>query len=137
MLASTVQAAIHLLTLGGYSLSLQSCCLSGAPLEPPIGEWDWRCSLLPEDGFAIGSQPGASLQLNPSEVALLQRLSRPDLPRRNNGELMGPRRVWLRLLGVVELWMRTHLSRSRALTMLRESLITPGVGHHGGAAKPS
>ena len=137
VLASTVQAAIHLLTLGGYSLPLQTCCLSGAPLEPPIGQWHWRCSLLAEDGFAIGSQPGASLQLNPSEMALLQRLSRSDLPRRKTGELMGPQWVWLRLLGVVELWMRTHLSRSRALAMLRESLITPGVGHHGGEANPS
>ena len=137
VLASTVQATIHLLTLGGYSLPLQSCCLSGAPLEPPIGQWAWRCSLLPEDGFAIGSQPGSQLQLNPSELALLQRLIRSNLPKRKNGDLMGPPSVWLRLLSVVELWMRTHLSRSRALAMLRESLISSGLGHHGGEANPS
>ena len=126
VLAGTVQASIHLLTLGGYGLPMQSCCLSGAPLDAPLGQWDWRCSLLPEDGFAIDSQPDSAIELNPSELALLQRLVRADLPRRQDGELMGPQRVWLRLLRVVELWVRTHLAhRSRALAMLRETLINP------------
>ena len=126
VLAGTVQASIHLLTLGGYGLPMQTCCLSGAPLDAPLGQWDWRCSLLPEDGFAIDSQPNSAIELNPSELALLQRLVRADLPRRQDGELMGPQRVWLRLLRVVELWVRTHLAhRSRALAMLREALITP------------
>jgi DNA repair protein RecO (recombination protein O) len=126
VLAGTVQGSIHLLTLGGYGLPMQSCCLSGAPLDAPLGQWDWRCSLLPEDGFAIDSQPGSAIELNPSELALLQRLVRADLPRRQDGELMGPQRVWLRLLRVVELWVRTHLAhRSRALAMLRETLINP------------
>ena len=126
VLAGTVQASIHLLTLGGYGLPMQTCCLSGAPLDAPLGQWDWRCSLLLEDGFAIDSQPNSAIELNPSELALLQRLVRADLPRRQDGELMGPQRVWLRLLRVVELWVRTHLAhRSRALAMLREALITP------------
>ena len=78
-----------------------------------------------EDGFAIDVQPGAAMTLNPSELALLQRLTRPDLPRRGDGELMGPERVWLRLLAVVERWIGAHLNRrSRALAMLRESLLT-------------
>lgn len=125
VLASTVQAAVHLLTLGGYGLPWQTCCLSGAALEPPLGQWDWRCSLLPEDGFAIDLQPGAAMTLNPSELALLQRLTRPELPRRRNGELMGPQTVWLRLLAVIEIWVRTHLPRrSRALAMLREAVLT-------------
>ena len=125
VLAGTVQACVHLLTLGGYGLPLQSCCLTGEPLDPPLGQWEWRCSLLPEDGFAIDAQPGAALTMNPSELALLQRLIRPDLPRRRDGELMGPPGVWLRLLAVVERWIGVHLNRrSRALAMLRESLLT-------------
>ena len=80
VLASTVQAGVHLLTLGGYGLPLQICCLSGAALIPPLGQWEWRCSLLPEDGFAIDSNPGAAMQLNPSELALLQRLTRRIFP---------------------------------------------------------
>ena len=125
VLASTVQAAVHLLTLGGYGLPWQACCLSGTALEPPLGQWDWRCSLLPEDGFAIDVQTGAAMTLNPSELALLQRLTRPELPRRRNGELMGPQTVWLRLLAVIEIWVRTHLPRrSRALAMLREAVLT-------------
>ena len=124
VLAGTVQACVHLLTLGGYGLPLQSCCLTGKPLDPPLGQWEWRCSLLPEDGFAIDAQPGAALTMNPSELALLQRLTRPDIPRRRDGELMGPQAAWLRLLAVVERWVGVHLNRrSRALAMFRESLL--------------
>ena len=38
VLAGTVQASIHLLTLGGYGLPMQTCCLSGAPLDAPLGQ---------------------------------------------------------------------------------------------------
>jgi len=121
-LAGTVQATVHLLALGGYGLPLQSCCRTGDDLEPPIGQWDWRCSLLADEGFAIGSQPGAAIELNPSELALLQRLTRAELPRRRDGELMGPTEVWLRLLTVVECWIRSHLPRPvRSLAMVRDA----------------
>ena len=36
-LASSVQACVHLLALGGYGLPLQNCCRSGDALIPPIG----------------------------------------------------------------------------------------------------
>ena len=76
--------------------------------------------------------------MNPSELALLQRLIRADLPRRRDGEIMGPPRVWLRLLTVLEIWIRTHLSRgNRALVMLREIQINPALGDHGGDAGES
>ena len=43
------------------------------------------------------------MTLNASEMALLQRLQGPALPRRpGNGDLMGPLRVWLRLLRLLE-----------------------------------
>ena len=123
-LAKSVQACVHLLALGGYGLPIQKCCKSGMPLDPPIGDWDWRCSLIPESGFAIGWVPNTSVKLNPSELALLQRLLSPNLPRRKNDELMGPREVWMRLLTVVEFWVESHLSKNIcALKMLRESLL--------------
>ena len=125
-LAMLVQAGVHLLALGGYGIPLQSCCRTGAELLPPIGEWQWRCSLLPEEGLAIGSLPGARLQFNPSELALLQRLPRPELPRRRDGELMGPRPVWLKLLAVLECWCRTHLPRPvRSLAMVGNCMPSP------------
>ena len=75
------------------------------------------------------------MTLNPSELALLQRLTRADLPRRRDGKLMGPQAVWLRLLGVVEIWIRTHLQRSNpALAMLRECVTAPQVSQHGADA---
>ena len=123
-LAKSIQSCVHLLALGGYGLPLQNCCISGARLEPPIGDWDWRCSLIPDEGFSIGSSAKSAIELNPSEVALLQRLLRPNLPIKANGELMGPKRVWLRLLTVVECWIENHLSRKlSSLMMLRESII--------------
>ena len=120
-LAIAVQGAVHLLALGGYALPLASCARSGEPLEPPIGNWEWRCSLLPAEGFVIGPVVGAQLVLNASELALLQRLLRPALPRRRDGELMGPEAVWLRLLQLQELWSREHLGRSaRSWRLLRQ-----------------
>ena len=123
-LAKSVQACVHLLALGGYGLPIQRCCQSYLPLDPPIGEWDWRCSLIPEEGFAIGAIPNAEIQLNPSELALLQRLLQPNLPTRSDGELLGPKEVWMRLLTVVESWINNHLPKNLcALKMLRESLL--------------
>ncbi len=122
-LAKTVQSFVHLLALGGYGLPIQKCCQSGLPLDPPIGQWEWRCSLIPDEGFAIGSLPNAEIKLNPSELALLQRLLGPTLPIRKDGELMGPEEVWIRLLAVVECWIENHLSKNiRSLQMLRISL---------------
>lgn len=119
-LACAVLGAVHLLVLGGYALPLQHCARSGAPLHPPLGNWDWRCSLLPAEGLVIGAVPGARMVLNASELALLQRLTRPAPPRRRDGALMGPPSAWLRLLGVVEHWCREHLARPpRAFRLLR------------------
>ena len=129
VLAGTVQASIHLLTLGGYGLPMQSCCLSGAPLDAPLGQWDWRCSLLADEGLAIGAQAGAAIQINPSELALLQRLTRLELPERQDGGLMGPRPVWLRLFTLVECWCRVHLPRPvRSFAMVREAVHATACG---------
>ncbi len=123
VLACSVQACFHILALGGYALPLQNCCLSGSPLNPPIGQWNWRCSLLPEEGFAIGPKANSVIELNPSELALLQRLFHSSLPIRQNGELMGPIEVWLRLLYIVECWIRTHLHNNvSSLKVLREAI---------------
>jgi DNA repair protein RecO (recombination protein O) len=119
-LAIAVQGSVHLLALGGYALPLAHCCRSGEPLEPPIGHWEWRCSLVPSEGLAIGAIAGARVVLNASELALLQRLLRPHLPRRRDGELMGPEAVWLHLLDLVETWCGEHLGRRpRAFKLLR------------------
>ena len=121
-LATAVHGAVQLLALGGYALPLGQCARSGEPLEPPVGNWEWRCSLLPSEGLVIGAVPGARLLLNASELALLQRLVRPVLPRRRDGELMGPEAVWLRLLSLVEQWWGEHLHRRpRALALLRSA----------------
>jgi DNA repair protein RecO (recombination protein O) len=122
-LAIAVQSSVQLLALGGYALPLQCCVRSGAPLHPPVGDWGWRCSFFAAEGLAIGAITGAQLQFNASELALLQRLPRPAPPRRRDGGLLGPVPVWLRLLGLVEVWSREHVGRSpRAFRLLRTAL---------------
>ena len=124
-LAITVQSCIHITDLGGYCLPLQNCCHSGSKLIPPIGEWKWKCSFLPEEGFAIGSIPNANIELNPSELALLQRLLLEKLPFHSNGKLLGPKNVWLKLLKIIEAWIETHLQRKiTSLQMMREVIIS-------------
>ena len=124
-LAISVQSCIHLLALGGYCLPLQYCCHSSSKLIPPIGEWSWRCSFLPEEGFAIGSMPNSITELNPSELALLQRLLLEKVPFNSNGKLLGPKNVWLKLLKIVEIWIETHLQRRiKSLQMMREVIIS-------------
>lgn len=134
MLAVAIQGTVHLLALAGFALPLQRCARSGEALLPPIGCWEWRCSLLPGEGLAIGRVPGARVMLNPSELALLQRLPRPALPRRHNGELMGPEGVWLQLLDLLELWCVEHLGLApRAFRLLRsgfEPMVEAGSGAH-------
>ncbi len=128
-LATLVQACVHLLALGGYGLPLQTCCRTGAALSPPIGNWDWRCSLLADEGLAIGAQAGAAIQINPSELALLQRLTRLELPERQDGGLMGPRTVWLRLFTLLECWCRVHLPRPvRSFAMVKEAVHATASG---------
>ena len=124
-LAISVQSCIHLLALGGYCLPLHNCCYSGSKLIPPIGEWSWKCSFLPYEGFAIGAIPNSSIELNPSELALLQRLLLEKIPFHSNGTLLGPKNVWLKLLKIVETWIETHLQRRiTSLQMMREVLIS-------------
>ena len=122
-LAITVQACIHLLALEGYCLPADNCFQSGKKLIPPIGNWSWRCSFIPKEGFAIGKIPNSTIQLNPSELALLQRLIQSKLPIKKNGQILGPIEVWLKLLSIIEEWIYFQLSNKvRSLVMLREAL---------------
>ena len=124
-LAISIQSCVHLLALGGYCLPLQHCCQSGSKLIPPIGEWSWKCSFIPQEGFAIGRIPNVSIGLNPSELALLQRLLLEKIPFHSNGKLLGPKNVWLKLLKIVEIWIEAHLQkRITSLQMMREVIIS-------------
>ena len=128
-LAIAVQGSVHLLALGGFALPLAHCARSGTPLQPPLEDRQWRCSLLPGEGLVIGALPGSRVVLNASELALLQRLLRPALPRRRDGALMGPTPVWLHLLELLELWCLEHLGRRpRSYRLLRSGLVpAPGA----------
>ena len=61
------------------------------------------------------------LKLNASEIALLQRLLFAELPIKSNGELLGPKKVWLKILSIVESWISAQLEKElSSLKMLRE-----------------
>ena len=59
--------------------------------------------------------------MNASEIALLQRLLFPELPIKSNGELLGPKEVWLRMLSIIESWIANQLEKElSSLKMLRD-----------------
>ena len=121
MLSMSIQSLIHLLALGGINLPVNFCCETGEPIIPPLGNWDWQCSFLPNEGFSTIQNTESFLKVNASEMALLQRLLFAELPIKSNGELLGPKKVWLRILSIIESWISTQLEKElSSLKMLRE-----------------
>jgi len=121
MLAMSIQSLIHLLAIGGINLPIHHCCKTGEPIIPPLGNWEWNCYYLPSEGFSSMEDPQSNLKINASEVALLQRLLFPELPIKSNGELLGPKKVWLKILFIIETWISTQLEKDlSSLKMLRE-----------------
>ena len=121
MLSMSIQSLIHLLAIGGINLPIHHCCKTGEPIIPPIGNWEWSCYFLPSEGFSSIEDPQSNLKINASEVALLQRLLFPELPIKSNGELLGPKKVWLKILFIIETWISTQLEKElSSLKMLRE-----------------
>jgi len=124
VLANCVQACTHLLALGGYGLPMHSCYKTSQELIPPIGDWDWSCSLIANEGFTIGKNKNAEIILNASELALLQRLLKPELPLKKNGEILGPFEVWMKLLNIIDLWIQSHLNQNlNSIQMLKKVLL--------------
>ncbi len=111
ILAMSIQSLIHLLAIGGLSLPLHFCCKTGKPIVPPLGDWDWSCYFLPNEGFSIEEDPQSILEINASETALLQRLLFPEFPIKSNGDLLGPKKVWQRLLKIIEFWIPAQLGK--------------------------
>lgn len=121
ILSMSLQSLIHLLALGGINLPLHFCCKTGNHIDPPLGNWDWACYYLPNEGFSTLKDPKSLLKVNASEIALMQRLLFPDLPIKSNGELLGPKKVWLKILLIIESWIPAQLGKElSSLKMLGE-----------------
>ena len=121
MLAMSIQSLMHLLAIGGINIPVNFCCKTGEPIIPPLGKWDWQCYFLPNEGFSTIEDPESILKVNASEIALLQRLLFPELPIKSNGELLGPKEVWLRMLSIIESWIANQLEKElSSLKMLRD-----------------
>ncbi len=121
ILAMSIQSLIHLLAIGGINIPVNHCCKSGEPIIPPLGIWEWKCYYLPNEGFSIVEDMQGKLTINASEIALLQRLIFPELPIKSNGELLGPKKVWLKILFILETWISAQLEKElSSLKMLRE-----------------
>ena len=121
MLSMSIQSLIHLLAIGGINLPVHHCCKTGDPIIPPLGNWKWECYYLPNEGFSTIDDSQTTLKINASEIALLQRLLFPELPIKSNGELLGPKKVWLKILLIIETWISTQLEKElSSLKMLRE-----------------
>ncbi len=121
ILSMSIQSLIHLLAIGGLNLPVNHCCKTGEPIIPPLGNWEWECHYLANEGFSTLEYSQSTLKINASEVALLQRLLFPELPIKTNGELLGPKKVWIRILYIVETWISSQLEKElSSLKMLRE-----------------
>ena len=121
ILSMSIQSLIHLLAIGGISIPVNFCCKTGEPIVPPLGNWDWNCYYLPNEGFSTIEDKDSILKVNASEIALLQRLLFPELPIKSNGELLGPKKVWLRILSILESWIAAQLEKElSSLKMLRD-----------------
>ena len=121
ILSMSIQSIIHLLAIGGINLPIQHCCKKGLAIIPPLGNWEWGCYFLPNEGFSTIEDSQSILTINASEVALIQRLLFPELPIKANGELLGPKKVWLKILFIIETWISTQLGKElSSLKMLRE-----------------
>ena len=121
MLSISIQSLIHLLAIGGINIPVNFCCKTGEPIIPPLGNWNWQCHYLPNEGFSTIEDSASILKVNASEIALLQRLLFPELPIKSNGELLGPKKVWLKILFIIETWISTQLEKElSSLKMLRE-----------------
>ena len=117
----SIQSLIHLLAIGGLSLPLHYCCKTGKQINPPIGNWEWACYFIPNEGFSITEDNRSILKMNASEIALMQRLFFPELPIKKNGELLGPEKVWLRILKILSNWIPAQLGKElSSLRILRE-----------------
>ena len=111
LLAMSIQSLMHLLAIGGLSLPLYYCCQTGKPMNPPIGDWGWACYFIPNEGFSTLEDNRSILKMNASEIALMQRLLFPELPIKSNGELLGPKSVWLRILKIIYSWIPAQLGK--------------------------
>tara|TARA_Y100001933_G_C18637623_1_gene413123 strand:- start:403 stop:591 length:189 start_codon:yes stop_codon:yes gene_type:complete len=49
--------------------------------------------------------------MNASEIALMQRLIFPELPIKSNGELLGPKKVWIKIMNILNLWIPAQLGK--------------------------
>ena len=124
MLSMSIQSLIHLLAIGGINLPINHCCKTGSPIIAPLGDWKWECYYLPNEGFSTIEDSQSILKINASEVALLQRLLFPELPIKSNGELLGPKKVWLKILLIIETWISAQLDKElSSLKMMRELYI--------------
>lgn len=120
-LAMSIQSLMHLLAIGGLSLPLHYCCNSGKPITPPLGNWEWMCYFIPNEGFSLFEDSRSILQINASEIALMQRLLFPKLPIKSNGELLGPKKVWQRIFKIIYNWISSQLGQElSSLKILEE-----------------
>ncbi len=121
MLAISTQSLMHLLAIGGLSLPIHFCCKTGKQINPPLGDWSWACYFIPNEGFSTLEEGPTILKINPSETALIQRLLFPKLPIKSNGELLGPKTVWIKILKIIFTWIAAQLGKElSSLKILQE-----------------
>tara|TARA_Y100001970_G_C14253637_1_gene873537 strand:+ start:2940 stop:3719 length:780 start_codon:yes stop_codon:yes gene_type:complete len=124
ILAISIQSLIHLLALGGFNLPIYFCCKSNKPINPELDNSSWRCTFIPSEGFCLDIDETYPINLTSSEAALMQRLFFPEMPIKSTGELAGPKKVWIKLLKILEIWIKEQIGKElESLKMLKNLFI--------------
>jgi DNA repair protein RecO (recombination protein O) len=80
IIAHLAHAVFHLLALAGIAPQVRNCCITKSAIAPDFTTPNWRIGFCPLSGGIITSSPH-TIELNATELALLQQLAQPELPK--------------------------------------------------------
>ncbi|GET41042.1 DNA repair protein RecO [Microseira wollei] len=118
VLAHLAQAVFHLLANAGIAPQVKACCITKSPLEPDLRQPNWSVRFCPSSGGTIkkegeASSPVSQLQLNATELTLLQQLASRSLPQLqpNLGQQESSYTSWLSVERILRHYTQYHFGR--------------------------
>ncbi|MEO0457517.1 MAG: DNA repair protein RecO [Cyanobacteria bacterium P01_A01_bin.114] len=137
VLACLAQATFHILALGGVAPELYQCCITQQPIQPDLGNPNWRVGFSLSAGGTVelaelsrivtprsfragegGGKLEMKAELTAFELSLLQQLGRPELVLNQahslpsiKGENSFPHQLWRRIERILRHYAQYHFER--------------------------
>ncbi|HAZ49148.1 MAG TPA: DNA repair protein RecO [Cyanobacteria bacterium UBA11369] len=118
VLAHLAQAVFHLLANAGIAPQVRACCITKSPLEPDNNEPNWSVGFCPSSGGTVKKQgetssPVSQIQINATELTLLQQLASRSLPQLqlNLGQQEYSYTSWLSVERILRHYTQYHFGR--------------------------